>query len=171
MLVRCFLDMLLLSSGRKRQRQVRSHAYLANRNTSDLQPRDSQLQISGWTSISECDNMNTVTLGIASHDAIAQSFAAAMRGEAQGHFISFDSPELLFQTLTETRWNLLRVMLGAGPLSIPSVARRLDRDLKEVHEDVTALHNCGVLERYESGSIVFPYDAIHVDFTLRAMAA
>lgn len=43
--------------------------------------------------------------------------------------------------------------------------------MKRVHEDVTALLNCGVLERHESGSIVFPYDAIHVDFTLRAIAA
>ncbi|AXF13525.1 HVO_A0114 family putative DNA-binding protein [Paraburkholderia caledonica] len=115
--------------------------------------------------------MNTVTLGIASHDAMTQSFAAAMRGEEQGQFISFDTPELLFQTLTETRWNLLRVMIGAGPLSIRAVARRLDRDVERVHEDVTALLNCGVLERHESGSIVFPYDAMHVDFTLRTMAA
>ncbi len=115
--------------------------------------------------------MNTVTLGVASRDAISRSFAAAMRGEEQGQFISFATAELLFQTLTEKRWNLLKVMTGAGPLSIREVARRLDRDVKRVHEDVTALLNCGVLERDEGGSIVFPYDAIHVDFTLQTMAA
>lgn len=78
-------------------------------------PGYSQMPVSVARRSVGCDNMNTVTLGIASHDAMTQSFAAAMRGEEQGQFISFDTVELLFQTLTETRWNLLRVMIGVGP--------------------------------------------------------
>ncbi|MEX3845559.1 transcriptional regulator [Paraburkholderia sp. BR10882] len=114
--------------------------------------------------------MNTVTLGVAGRDAFSKRFAAAMRGQAQGQFISFETPELLFQTLTQLRWNILKAMTGAGVLSIREVARRVERDVKRVHEDVGALLSVGVLERTEEG-VVFPYDAIHVDFTLQAQAA
>jgi predicted transcriptional regulator len=115
--------------------------------------------------------MNTVTLGVASREAFSGRFAAAMKGKAQGQFIGFATPELLFQTLTQLRWKILKAMTGAGPLSIREVARRVERDVKRVHEDVSALLDVGVLERTEDGAIVFPYDAIHVDFTLQAKAA
>lgn len=59
-------------------------------------------------------------------------------------------------------------MTGAGPITIREVARRVERDVKSVHGDTQALLKAGVLDRAESGSIVFPYDEIHVDFVLRA---
>lgn len=43
-----------------------------------------------------------------------------------------------------------------------------DRDVKAVHGDVTALLNAGLLSKTDDGMIVFPYDAIHVDFMLKA---
>lgn len=115
--------------------------------------------------------MSTVTLGIASRDAIKARALAAFRGEAQGNFISFATPELLFQTLTQLRWSILKTMTGAGPMTIRELARRVERDVRRVHDDVAALLGCGVLERTDTGEIVFPYDEIHVDFTLQAQAA
>ncbi|VXC90565.1 conserved hypothetical protein [Burkholderia sp. 8Y] len=115
--------------------------------------------------------MTTVTLGIASRDDITRSFAAAMRGEEQGEFISFATPDLLLRTLTQLRWDILKKMTGAGAMSIRELARRVDRDVRRVHDDVLALINVGVLERSDNGDIIFPYDAIHVDFTLQAEAA
>ena len=112
--------------------------------------------------------MNTVTLGVASRDATTTRFLASMKGEAQGAYITFDSPALLFQTLTQMRWNILQAITGAGPLSIREIARRVGRDVKAVHGDVHALLNAGVLERTEDGAIEFPYDAVHVDFMLQA---
>jgi len=50
-------------------------------------------------------------------------------------------------------------------LTIREVARRVDRD---VHGDVKALLLCGLLDKTDSGKVVFPYDAVHVDFVLRA---
>ncbi|WP_218578412.1 hypothetical protein [Vineibacter terrae] len=38
------------------------------------------------------------------------------------------------------------------------------------HADVHALLNAGVLERVEDDRIAFPYDAVHVDFTLTRAA-
>ena len=59
-------------------------------------------------------------------------------------------------------------MTGEEPLSIRELARRVDRDVKAVHGDVHALLDAGLLDRTESGLIEFPFDAIRVDFTLRA---
>jgi predicted transcriptional regulator len=42
------------------------------------------------------------------------------------------------------------------------------RDVKAVHGDITALLNAGVLNRAEGGGIEFPYDAVKVEFLLRA---
>lgn len=111
--------------------------------------------------------MRTVTLGIASRADTKRRMAAAFAGEAQGAFISFASVDLLWRVLSARRWDIIQAMAGQGELSIREVARRVGRDVKAVHGDVTALLDAGVLDRTAQG-VVFPYDAVHVDFTLRA---
>lgn len=111
--------------------------------------------------------MNTVTLGVTSIGEAKDRLAAAFRDEPQGQRISFASIDLLWKIISPKRWDIIRTMTGQGPLAIREVARRLDRDVKGVHGDVLALINAGVIDRTESG-IVFPYDAVHVDFMLKA---
>ena len=82
--------------------------------------------------------------------------------------ISFATPELLWQVLTAKRWELLKVLCGAGPISIREAARRVERDVKAVHSDITALLNAGVLDRAEGSGIVFPFEAVKVEFLLEA---
>jgi predicted transcriptional regulator len=74
----------------------------------------------------------------------------------------------LRQVLTAKRWGLLKALCGAGPVSIREAARRVGRDVKAVHGDVTALLAASVLDRTEEGSIVFPFDAVKVEFLLQA---
>ena len=112
--------------------------------------------------------MNSVTLEICSREKINDRFLRAFQGERQGQYISFESPELLFRVISGKRWDLLKVMTGAGPMSIREAARRVHRDVKAVHGDVHALLNAGLLQKTEKGLIIFPYDAVHVDFMLRA---
>lgn len=112
--------------------------------------------------------MNIVTLGIASRDQSDKRFFAALDGKQQGAFISFESPALLFKTLSGKRWELLKVMTGAGPMSIREAARRSGRDVKAVHRDVHVLLKVGILQKTPKGRIEFPYDALQVDFMLRA---
>jgi predicted transcriptional regulator len=78
--------------------------------------------------------------------------------------IGFATPELLWQVLTAKRWELLKAMCGAGPISIREAARRVERDVKAVHADVTALLKAGLLDRAEGGGVVFPFDAVKVEF-------
>ena len=82
--------------------------------------------------------------------------------------ISFSSPELLWRVLTQKRWELLKALCGAGPVSIREAARRAGRDVKAVHGDVTALLSAGVIDRTDDGRIVFPFDAVKVEFLLQA---
>lgn len=112
--------------------------------------------------------MGTVTLKISPREETTRRVKKAFKGERQGTFITFESPALLFKVLTCKRWELLKMMTGAGPMSIREAARRLERDVKGVHGDVHMLLDTGILERTGDGRIHFPYDAVHVDFTFKA---
>ena len=112
--------------------------------------------------------MRTVTLEVSSREKADRRFLRAFEGEPQGEFISFASPELLFKVISGKRWELLKVMTGAGPITIREVARRMERDVKAVHGDVQALLKAGIVQKTENGMIVFPFDTVHVDFMLKA---
>ena len=113
--------------------------------------------------------MNEVTIGIASRETVAKRFLNAWEsGKQHGVFIDFESQEQLWKTMTLKRWQVLKTMTGAGELTIREVARRVGRDIKAVHGDVTALLLCGLLDKVDSGKVIFPYDVVHVDFMLQA---
>ena len=114
--------------------------------------------------------MKTVTLDVrAPADSMADFVDTWNTGKPQRTArVSFATPELLWRVLTEKRWELLKVLCGAGPVSIREAARRAGRDVKAVHSDVTALLNAGVLDRTEDGRIVFPFEAVKVEFLLQA---
>jgi predicted transcriptional regulator len=112
--------------------------------------------------------MNTVTIGVSSLGDTRRRTSAAFRGKKQGAHISFASETLLWRTLTPKRWALLKVMAGQGAMAIREVARRTQRDVRAVHSDIQVLLRAGVLEKAQDGRVFFPYDAIHVDFMLKA---
>lgn len=112
--------------------------------------------------------MKTVTLEVAPREEVTRRALEAFRGKKQRARISFATPELLWKVLTAKRWEVLKAMAGQGPLTIREVARRVERDVKAVHGDVHALIDAGLLERTEANRVTFPFDAIRVEFTLRA---
>lgn len=117
--------------------------------------------------------MKTVTLSVQTPTAaLAEALAAVKARKPQRSArIAFATPELLWRVLTAKRWALLKVLCGAGPVSIREAARRVHRDVKAVHADVTALLQAGVLDRTPAGLIEFPYDAVKVEFMLDAVEA
>ena len=114
--------------------------------------------------------MKTVILEVRSpKDSMAGFVSAWKTGRAEKSArIAFASPELLWQVLTAKRWELLKALCGIGPVSIREAARRVGRDVKAVHGDVTALLKAGVLDRADGGGIIFPFYAIKVEFMLQA---
>ena len=114
--------------------------------------------------------MKTVVLEVRTlEDTLGDAARAMKSGRAEREArIGFASPELLWQLLTAKRWDLLKAICGAGPMSSREAARRVSRDVKAVHGDVTALLDAGVLNRNETGAIEFPFDAVKVEFMLKA---
>ena len=98
--------------------------------------------------------MNTVVLEVRSLAQTLSDGSRAMRtgrGDREAR-VAFATPELLWQVLTAKRWEVLKALCGAGPMSIRAAARRVDRDVKAVHRDVSALLGAGVLNRTAGAS-------------------
>ncbi len=114
--------------------------------------------------------MKIVILDVrAPEEAMSEILASVKSGRPQrAARISFATPELLWRVLTAKRWELLKALCGAGPVSIREAARRVGRDVKAVHTDLTALLMAGVVDRTPNGQIVFPYQAVKVEFLLEA---
>lgn len=112
--------------------------------------------------------MRMVTIGVAPLDTARQRMAAAFKGKKQEPRITFPSHELMWKLLTPKRMDLLRQMVGAGTLGVREIARRTGRDVKGVHSDLQALAKAGVIDRSDKNKYLFPYDAVHVDFVLKA---
>ncbi|MBM3010019.1 glycosyl transferase family 1 [Citrobacter freundii] len=119
--------------------------------------------------------MKTVTIKIETMKDFAADVMSAMNTAATGErgagdgVISFPSWAVMHKVLAPNRMAVIQAMAGRGELTIREIAALVGRDVKGVHTDVIALVNGGLLERGESGTL-FPYDAIHFDFTISAAA-
>ncbi|MBZ8133999.1 transcriptional regulator [Afifella sp. IM 167] len=109
-----------------------------------------------------------MTFGVGTFEDAIERAKKAVAGFPQEPRINFPNASDLFSTMTARRWEIVRKMAGAGPMSIRELSRRLGRDVKGVHGDVHALLDCGVLSRTDEGQIVFPFDAVHVDVMIEA---
>ena len=78
--------------------------------------------------------------------------------------LSMQDLPLLLRTLTPARWELLDRLRQAGPLSIYQLAKRLERDYKNVHTDVTSLARIGLIARASDGGVSVPWDVVRAEF-------
>ena len=92
-------------------------------------------------------------------------------GNYQGEHFTFETPGALFSAITPRRWDVLNYLQGRPAMSIRELAKRLKRDVKNVHADVTKLMGIGLVERDESGAVLSPFAEIRTEFTLRGVAA
>lgn len=114
--------------------------------------------------------MKTVVLEVRSLQETLADATRAMetgRAESEAH-IGFATPELLWEVLTARRWELLKALCGAGPMSVPEAAHRVGRDTESVQHDLTALLKAGVLSHAPGDRIEFPFDTVKVEFLLQA---
>ena len=79
------------------------------------------------------------------------------------HVLTLEDLPRLLATLTPARWALVRHLRDAGPLSIYELARRLERDYKNVHTDVSRLIELGLVERGEQGRVSVPWDVVRAE--------
>ena len=102
-----------------------------------------------------------------------EALQAARSGrEAEPYFgIGFETMAQFGEVFTPKRWELVEALKAAGPLSIYALAKRLGRHYRNVHNDVTALIECLVIEKDEAGRIFVPWDEIDVRWPLVKDAA
>jgi predicted transcriptional regulator len=69
---------------------------------------------------------------------------------------------LLLRTLTPARWALVERLKKEGPLSVYQLAKRLERDYKNVHTDVAQLVRLGIVERQGDG-VAVPWELLRAE--------
>ena len=113
-----------------------------------------------------------LTIGVATIEDTKARLRAALAGKAAATArYSFQSAEDMARILTPSRWRVMAAMTGAGALGIRELARRVERDVKGVHNDANALAACGLIDRTEDGKYLFPYKRVKVQFELLQAAA
>lgn len=112
----------------------------------------------------------TVTLQPDWKAALRQTGRSASARTYQGEVLNFESPGVFFGRMTERRWAIVRALQGQGEIALRELARRVERDVKRVHDDVQQLIELGLVERGEAGGVVCPFAKVHIDMELRAAA-
>jgi predicted transcriptional regulator len=114
-------------------------------------------------------------------DSYTAALHALQRAEAReltAHepALYFESLTELRQTLTTERLDLLIMILRHTPSSVLEIAKLVGRDLTSVSEDLTLLHQLGLVEfvliegQERAQTPVVPYDEIALTIDLRALA-
>ena len=96
-------------------------------------------------------------------------FEAAWNRVAEGRKISplriltlEDLPSFT-RTLTPARWVILERLKSEGPCSIYELAKRLKRNYKNVHTDVTELTKLGLIDKNEKNKVGVAWDAVRAE--------
>ena len=105
-----------------------------------------------------------ITVGGAMEDDASRRFADAWRRAERGEtfherFLAFESWEALARILSVKRMELLRYVRRHKVTSVRALAKALGRDYSNVHADVQALSNAGLLDA-ANGALRADYDAI-----------
>jgi predicted transcriptional regulator len=96
-------------------------------------------------------------------------FEAAWNRVAEGRpmqplrVLTLDDMPALLRALSPARCHLVEVLRKAGPLSIYELSKRLQRNYKNVHTDVTQLAGLGVVDRNQDGLVSVPWDLLRAE--------
>ena len=112
-----------------------------------------------------------VSVGASMADSLARvrdTMQAVQQGKrAKPHFsVGFAQVGQMLAVFTPKRWELIARLRETGPLTTAELARRLDRDYKNVHVDVAALAEWMAVQRSEDGRVYVPWSEIVVDMKL-----
>jgi predicted transcriptional regulator len=103
-------------------------------------------------------------------DAFEQALAGDTPDEDSPRRLSFETTDQLAQVFTPRAIDLLQAIAQEEPASIREAARLVDRDIKQVSENLERLEEYGVVEFLNEGRAkrpVVPYDEIDIQLPLR----
>ena len=118
--------------------------------------------------------MNRIEIEVLSSRSAVAAFARAWKQASAGRKatprLAFGSIAELFSAVSEKRLELIRHVASSEGLQIRPLARALERDYKNVHTDVKALIELGLLEKDARGGLHAPFDEIVIRAGLRKAA-
>jgi len=107
----------------------------------------------------------------------ARAQLAAMRraqaGEpvnAADYVLHFETAPLLLSHLTGSRMELLDRLRRTGPCNVAQLAKSAGRNYSNVHRDVAALEELGLVERNAAGQVLVPFDTVEIHLGLARAA-
>ena len=117
------------------------------------------------------ENILTIRVGtgIQSSLALTQQMMERLElGEEPAPYfgVGFKDMSQMLSIFTPKRWELLATLREQGAMSIAELARVLQRDYKNVHNDVERLMEWLAIERDAQGKVFTPYAEIIVDVHL-----
>jgi predicted transcriptional regulator len=99
-------------------------------------------------------------------------FEAAWNRVAEGravrtlHVLTVEDLPALLKTLSPARLRLLQTLKGSGALSVYELAKRLERNYKNVHTEVAQLAALGLIERRGDNLVQVPWDLLRAELAL-----
>jgi predicted transcriptional regulator len=92
--------------------------------------------------------------------------AAEGRKQSALRVLSLEDLPLLLKTLTPARWAIVERLKSEGPCSIYELAKRLGRNYKNVHTDVSQLIELGLIQRNEKTEVGVAWDVVRAELRL-----
>lgn len=121
-----------------------------------------------------------LTVGVGSIEDAARDFIDVWHQVESGKLpknapiekITFSDQRLLFKTLTPRRCDLLRYVHEHGKISIRALAKGVDRDYSNVHQDVKTLLQVGlILKDEKNDKYHVPWDVIVTEIPMFSLPA
>ncbi|TMH98129.1 MAG: MarR family transcriptional regulator [Betaproteobacteria bacterium] len=110
----------------------------------------------------------TLELRVGAAGDALDRFEAAWNRVAEGRklaplrVLTLQDLPLLLRTLTPARWALMEALRSSSPSSIYELAKRLHRDYKNVHTDVSRLIELGLIDR-QAGEVAVAWDVVRAE--------
>ena len=103
---------------------------------------------------------------VSSLEESLNQFKGAWKSAARGvrvtpyQGVAFESMAQLLATITPRRWELIERLRREGPMTVYALAKILGRNYKNVHSDVKALEERGLIARTKTNQVEVPWDEI-----------
>jgi predicted transcriptional regulator len=114
-------------------------------------------------------------VGIKPHDKVMEELGNLARRIDKGDYpdtpverVYFNDARTFFRNITPRRFDLLDELHSQGEMSINALAKLLRRNYKNVHDDVKALEEIGLIEKQENGLYSVPWDEVKTTLKLAA---
>ncbi len=108
-----------------------------------------------------------LTVKVSSFDEALASFKEVWEKAEVGQklaepieIVGFENASLLMKTLTPRRLELLQKLHAIGASSVRALAKELERDYSNVHQDIKILSQAGLLLQDKKGHYSMPWDKI-----------